>query len=630
MVALSVPPLRLDDEQTVAQAFADGVTFSPKDCAVSKPTSPASTGDAVIGLPCRISGQNLSVEAGDRPLDVVDLFLAEISCAPFPVTARPDLMALAIVMPAAGEGIMGTLGGGTDVAGRDCWFVLVGGGQYLDVMDALSVVGCMRSDLSQAFSASPDGDGIIGEGAYATVRCMHHRSGSAVAVKLMNASVELPAIEREVATLIEMQPHPHIVGFRGMFSQFMGEDKPRMAVAFDIARCGDLLYKVLKFGAMQEGDARTLFQGVMSALAHIHSRQIVHRDIKAENILLKTQESAIVADFGLATWVSDEAQMSRRCGSPGYVAPEVCLGTPYGFKVDVFGAGIVLYFLLSKEMPFSSPDRDTAATMRRTVKCSLHLHRPPWDRMTSRLRNILRQTICKNQEERLTSQGVLEHTWLTGPAPRPPLTTEQLAQLRAQQRNSDGVGDADELGPLPSLREGALREPPAIPAASSHAAPVSPDGPPLPAGRPAAPNFRRGRSTGYPNQDRPPEVPTPSGGGTTSPAHLSPTVSPAAGAYPCLRPQSPQSPASAAGFGAHDRRSAGGPHMQERGGVQPMLPHGGDEDDPPLFPVGAGAIVAEARAAAAASLDPPTMPTRNVRRLGGLPPSAREGQGQLR
>ncbi|CAE7797970.1 moxd2, partial [Symbiodinium necroappetens] len=70
--------------------------------------------------------------------------------------------------------------------------------------------------------------------------------------------------------------------------------------------------------------------------------------------------------------------------------------------------------MLSRETPFSSPDRDSAATMRKTVKCSLHLQRPPFDSMTSRLRNILRQLICKSQDDRLTAAAALEHSWIVG------------------------------------------------------------------------------------------------------------------------------------------------------------------------------------------------------------------------
>lgn len=141
----------------------------------------------------------------------------------------------------------------------------------------------------------------------------------------------------------------------------------------------------------------------------------------------------MLADFGLACRITDEQQMSRRCGSAGFVAPEVCLGTPYDCKVDNFGAGVVLYFMLSRETPFSSPDRDSAATMRKTVKCSLHLQRPPFDSMTSRLRNILRQLICKSQDDRLTAAAALEHSWIVG-------KSDKTGSSSSSKKKREGVG----------------------------------------------------------------------------------------------------------------------------------------------------------------------------------------------
>jgi len=668
-----VPPL--GHSESAAQAFAAGATFGPRaqDGGIAKPSAQA--GGTILGAPCRIRSRKLYAldQGGDHnaPHPVMDLFLAEISCAPFPVTSRPDLMVIAIVAPKSGEGIGGTQLGGTHAGGRDAWFILSpGSGQQKDVLDALSAVGCIRTDLLEAFKLSGEGDGVIGEGAYATVRCMRARDGTAVAVKQMNATVELPAIERELATLIEMQPHENIVGFRGMFWQTEVDGSPRVAVAFDLAPCGDLLYKVLKFGAMVEADARTPFVGLMRALAHIHARNIVHRDIKAENILLKANDVVVVADFGLATWVTDAVQMARRCGSPGYVAPEVCLGTPYSFKVDVFGAGVVLYFLLSMEMPSSSPDRDTAATMRRTVRCSLHLHRPPWDKMTSRLRNMLRQTICKSQEERLTSEGVLEHPWLTGPVPRPPLTPEQLAHLQEQQNLHRKREEAKASGMVPpEVGASGGGGPPRAPMAQGPGADAAGGGAPVadgvagaqsgspsaPPGRPQAPAFRRGpRSGAYPgggHSDRPPEapnsmlpgLPSVSPGATAAPTTAScatpmsqagsTTPHPREAGYPAGGYPNPAGGAAGGGNCASPTNLAAGrgpqqpgPHLPQHQQT-PVFPPG-DDDDPPLFPVGAGAIVAEARAAAAAAapdVDAPSLSTRNVRRLGGLPPpSARD------
>jgi len=390
--AIRVPAT--DGRVSVAQAFA---------------AAAASGTSEPIGLPCRAERQQLFLDAGggqSGPV-VTPLFLAEASCAP--LSSRwPDLAVIAIVPPAGGP----TLRVGSEAAGSAGWFVLSRGARSThELLDALSGMGCLRGDLEEAFSPPSEGDGVIGEGAYGTVQRMRGRDGVSVAVKRMNANVGLDTIEREVATLLDVQRHDYIVGYRGIF--WTGQpDSIRLAVAFEIAPRGDLLCRVLKHGAVSEGTAKKLFIGMMSGLQHIHDHNIVHRDIKAENVLLKTEDCPLIADFGLATWISDEAQMARRCGSPGYVAPEICLGTDYSFKVDVFGAGVVLYFMLSKEVPFTSPDRDTAATMRKTVKCSLHLHKPPWEDMSSRLRNVLRQMICKNVDERLSAADSLKHPWV--------------------------------------------------------------------------------------------------------------------------------------------------------------------------------------------------------------------------
>ena len=84
---------------------------------------------------------------------------------------------------------------------------------------------------------------------------------------------------------------------------------------------------------------------------------IVHRDVKAENIVLSEHGAAVLSDFGIAARLTDQEAMGQRCGSPGYAAPELL--TPkerYCEKVDVFAVGVVLYFLLSCMLPFSGAD----------------------------------------------------------------------------------------------------------------------------------------------------------------------------------------------------------------------------------------------------------------------------------
>ncbi|CAE8631494.1 unnamed protein product, partial [Polarella glacialis] len=385
---------------TVAEAFA----------------AAASSSEDMLGLGCQIADLDLVTVPSEQDTGTVitSLFVAEVCCAAFPSQQWADMAVVAIVPPQGGVGLRGTAVAGEESGGTAGWFIILQGMPAAqDIVDRLSRLGCLRNDLPQAFSLAGEGDCIIGEGAYATVYHMRARDGTVVAVKQMNQTADYESIEREVSTLIELQQSEFVIGYYGMFWRTEAEQS-MFSLVFELAPCGDLLYKILKTGAMTETTIRPIFTGIIEGLNHVHAHNIVHRDIKTENILLKAEDCPVVADFGLACLITDEQQMTRRCGSPGFVAPEVCLGTQYDFKVDMFGAGVILYFMLSKEMPFSSPDRDSAATMRKTVKCSLHLHRAPWDEMTSRLRNVLRQLICKSQEDRLTAAGCLEHSWVVG------------------------------------------------------------------------------------------------------------------------------------------------------------------------------------------------------------------------
>lgn len=408
----------------------------------------ADSSENMLGVECRFEDFDLIVGPSKEGGVVLSaLFMAEVSCAPFPSRCWPDMAVVAIIPPSNGMALRGTAVAGEGCGGTVGWFIILQGyAAAHDVIDRLSMLGSLRQDLDQAFSLAGEGDCVIGEGAYATVYTMQARDSTFVAVKQMNTTTDCESVEREVRALLELQKHEYVIGFRGLFWRTEME-QCKFSAVFELATCGDLLYKILQTGALTESTARPLFTGITHGLKHIHAHQIVHRDIKTENILLKTDTCPVVADFGLACWITDREQMSRRCGSPGFVAPEVCLGTPYDFKVDTFGAGVILFFMLSKEMPFSSPDRDSAATMRKTVKCSLHLHRPPWDTMTSRLRNVLRQLICKSQTDRLDAPATLEHSWVTGKSDKSSGSASATKSKKEKSSKADDEEREDDAEP---------------------------------------------------------------------------------------------------------------------------------------------------------------------------------------
>ena len=101
---------------------------------------------------------------------------------------------------------------------------------------------------------------------------------------------------------------------------------------------------------------------LLLALDYFQSMKIIHRDIKLDNILInkivdKSEYSIRVADFGLAVFKND-ALLYHKCGSPGYVAPEIFRGTGYSYKVDIFSLGTVFYNLVSGERLFNGMNND--------------------------------------------------------------------------------------------------------------------------------------------------------------------------------------------------------------------------------------------------------------------------------
>jgi tRNA A-37 threonylcarbamoyl transferase component Bud32 len=187
----------------------------------------------------------------------------------------------------------------------------------------------------------------LGKGSYATVYLARSRGQEKeYAIKsiskevLLKSSRNSEVVVNEVEILRKLKHH-RLVSLHKIF-----ESPTHIHLILDYIPGGELFTRILKRGSYSEDRAAKFIKNMLETLEYMHGLNIVHRDLKPENILMKSKDDDTefqIADFGLASEVS--ANMSLRCGSPGYVAPEMLFKKGYGTKVDIFSVGIILYVM---------------------------------------------------------------------------------------------------------------------------------------------------------------------------------------------------------------------------------------------------------------------------------------------
>ena len=191
----------------------------------------------------------------------------------------------------------------------------------------------------------------------------------------------------------------------------------KVFIVTELASGGELLDRVVENGNFSESDARSMIYQVLKGMEYLHSKNIVHRDLKLENILLSDgSSSAIVkiADFGLARFFADDSQLRTICGSPLYVAPEILdIGAnmeTYTPAVDMWSIGVMLYILLSGNSPFENEDEQSLFQMIRLGEYSMDDHL--WDHVSDEAKDCVQRLLTVNTSVRMTITQALEHPWV--------------------------------------------------------------------------------------------------------------------------------------------------------------------------------------------------------------------------
>lgn len=211
----------------------------------------------------------------------------------------------------------------------------------------------------------------IGEGSYATVVTAgfnsEHSSSSAgfgsggssglhLACKIIDKA-KAPSdfvnkfFPRELDIITKIQ-HPNIIQIHSILQR-----GPKIFIFMRYAENGDLLTHIKKAGPINELQSKAWFLQMANAISYLHSRDIAHRDLKCENVLLSKRLNIKLADFGFACYCRDDRGRDIKsetfCGSAAYAAPEIVSGTSYDPKIaDAWSLGIILFIMLNAKMPF--------------------------------------------------------------------------------------------------------------------------------------------------------------------------------------------------------------------------------------------------------------------------------------
>uniref|UniRef100_A0A672QK34 Serine/threonine-protein kinase n=1 Tax=Sinocyclocheilus grahami TaxID=75366 RepID=A0A672QK34_SINGR len=286
------------------------------------------------------------------------------------------------------------------------------GGHHKEVSISISVSNCQiqeNVDISTVYQIFPDE--VLGSGQFGIVYGGKHRkTGRDVAIKIID-KLRFPTkqesqLRNEVAILQNLH-HPGIVNLECMF-----ETPERVFVVMEKLH-GDMLEMILSSekGRLPERITKFLVTQILIALRHLHFKNIVHCDLKPENVLLASADSfpqVKLCDFGFARIIGEKSFRRSVVGTPAYLAPEVLRNKGYNRSLDMWSVGVIVYVSLSGTFPFNE-DED----IHDQIQNAAFMYPPnPWKTVTPEAIDLINNLLQVKMRKRYSVDKSLSHPWL--------------------------------------------------------------------------------------------------------------------------------------------------------------------------------------------------------------------------
>ena len=250
---------------------------------------------------------------------------------------------------------------------------------------------------------------LLGEGSFGKVySAISIQTDREVAIKCFDkGKIKSENAKRKIFNEVLMQKtldHPNVIKLLEVF-----ENKRYIFFVMEYAEEGDILKLQKKRGPLEEKLACFLCFQIIQGLKHCHSRDILHRDIKLDNIFLGNNFETKIGDFGVSKILKPNQIIYEQCGTPAYIAPEIIKGEGYGScKPDIWNLGILLYAMVTGTVPFRS---NSIETLHKLIQKGEYEF-PEKFNLSPDLKDLIKKILVLNPEKRITLDGILKHNWM--------------------------------------------------------------------------------------------------------------------------------------------------------------------------------------------------------------------------
>ncbi|XP_072887349.1 serine/threonine-protein kinase D3-like [Hemitrygon akajei] len=282
-------------------------------------------------------------------------------------------------------------------------------GQQTQESTEQSVANSSSQDISAVYQIFPDE--VLGSGQFGIVYGgKHRRSGRDVAIKVIDKQrfpTQRESQLRNEVTILQNLQHPGVVALDAVF-----EDPERIFVVMEKLR-GDMLELILSSenSRLPERLTRFLTIQILEALRYLHSKNIVHCDLKPENVLLASDDpypQVKLCDFGFARIIGERSFRRSVVGTAAYLAPEVLRSQAYNRTLDMWAVGVVIYVCLSGTFPFNE-DEDINDQIQ---NASFMYPARPWQDISPEAIDLINSLLQVKIRKRYSVDKALSHAWL--------------------------------------------------------------------------------------------------------------------------------------------------------------------------------------------------------------------------